>query len=41
VDGIVARWKRERPSFPDYPAGTWGPPEAVELIRRDGREWRR
>jgi glucose-6-phosphate 1-dehydrogenase len=24
-----------------YPAGTWGPKEANDLIERDGREWRR
>ncbi len=23
----------------DYRAGTWGPPEAEEFIRRDGRQW--
>jgi glucose-6-phosphate 1-dehydrogenase len=27
--------------FPNYPAGSWGPPEAEELIERDGRSWRR
>jgi glucose-6-phosphate 1-dehydrogenase len=27
--------------FPNYPArSAWGPPEAGELMRRDGREWR-
>jgi glucose-6-phosphate 1-dehydrogenase len=41
VDAIVARWKREKPAFPNYAAGTWGPHEADELIRREGREWRR
>jgi glucose-6-phosphate 1-dehydrogenase len=41
VDSIVGRWKREKPSFPNYAAGTWGPPEADDLIRREGREWRR
>jgi glucose-6-phosphate 1-dehydrogenase len=25
--------------FPDYPAGSWGPPAADELLRRDGRRW--
>ena len=25
VDAIVAAWKRDRPSFPNYEAGTWGP----------------
>jgi glucose-6-phosphate 1-dehydrogenase len=41
VDAIVAAWKRDRPSFPNYPAGTWGPPSADELLTRDGRSWRR
>ena len=25
--------------LPSYPAGTWGPKEAEDLIRADGREW--
>ena len=41
VDSIVAAWRRDRPDFPNYDAGTWGPPAADELLRRDGREWRR
>jgi glucose-6-phosphate 1-dehydrogenase len=27
--------------FPNYPAGSWGPREADELLERDGRSWRR
>jgi glucose-6-phosphate 1-dehydrogenase len=27
--------------FPNYPAGSWGPMEAEDLLERDGREWRR
>ena len=27
--------------LPAYPAGTWGPREAADLIERDGRSWRR
>jgi glucose-6-phosphate 1-dehydrogenase len=41
VDAIVAAWARDRPAFPNYPAGTWGPPSADELLERDGRSWRR
>jgi glucose-6-phosphate 1-dehydrogenase len=26
-------------NFPNYAAGTWGPPEADELLHRDGRSW--
>jgi glucose-6-phosphate 1-dehydrogenase len=41
VDAIVAFWRRDRPSFPNYAAGTWGPPSSDELLHRDGRSWRR
>ncbi len=41
VDSIVAAWRRDRPNFPNYEAGTWGPHSADELIHRDGRSWRR
>jgi glucose-6-phosphate 1-dehydrogenase len=40
VDAIVSFWQRERDSFPNYPAGTWGPVASDELMRRDGRSWR-
>jgi glucose-6-phosphate 1-dehydrogenase len=36
VDAIAAAWKRERPNFPNYAAGTWGPDVAQELV-----EWHR
>ena len=36
VDAIVAAWAREQPNFPNYPAGTWGPAAARELV-----EWHR
>jgi glucose-6-phosphate 1-dehydrogenase len=41
VDAIVAAWQRDRPGFPNYAAGTWGPPSADDLLHRDGRSWRR
>jgi glucose-6-phosphate 1-dehydrogenase len=41
VDAIIASWQRDRPAFPNYAAGDWGPPSADELIQRDGRAWRR
>ena len=41
VDAIVAAWQRDRPAFPNYAAGTWGPPSADDLLHRDGRSWRR
>ncbi len=42
VDPILDVWKALPPrSFPNYPAGSWGPPDSDELIIRDGRRWRR
>jgi glucose-6-phosphate 1-dehydrogenase len=41
VDAMIAGWSRDRPSFPNYAAGTWGPAAADELLARDGRSWRR
>jgi glucose-6-phosphate 1-dehydrogenase len=41
VDAIIAAWQRDRPSFPNYAAGTWGPPTAEDLLQKDGRAWRR
>ncbi|MGZ4290301.1 MAG: glucose-6-phosphate dehydrogenase [Gaiellaceae bacterium] len=41
VDAIVGLWQRDRPSFPNYAAGTWGPAAADDLLHRDGRSWRR
>jgi glucose-6-phosphate 1-dehydrogenase len=41
VDAMVAPWTRDRPHFPNYAAGTWGPHSADELLHRDGRSWRR
>ena len=42
VDPILDVWKALPPrDFPNYPAGSWGPPEADELIGRDERYWRK
>ena len=41
VDSIVSAWVRDRPGFPNYAAGTWGPPQADDLVHRDQRSWRR
>jgi glucose-6-phosphate 1-dehydrogenase len=41
VDPILQAWKTTPPrEFPNYASGTWGPAEADELLRRDGRQWR-
>ncbi|MFE3326300.1 glucose-6-phosphate dehydrogenase [Streptomyces sp. NPDC059176] len=40
LDPIEEFWdKHGRPA--QYPAGTWGPAEADEMLARDGRSWRR
>jgi len=41
VDTIAATWRRDRPVFPNYEAGSSGPRAADELMHRDGRSWRR
>ncbi len=42
VTPILDAWADEpAPNFPNYEAGTWGPPEADALMARDGRRWRR
>jgi glucose-6-phosphate 1-dehydrogenase len=39
---VLDSWSREAaPSFPNYPAGSWGPDAADTLLERDGRRWRR
>ena len=41
LDPLLKVWQADpRPPNP-YPAGTWGPPQAEDLIERDGRRWRR
>ncbi len=41
VDAMVGPWRRDRPNFPNYESGTWGPRVADDLLHRDGRSWRR
>ncbi|MEY2545946.1 MAG: glucose-6-phosphate 1-dehydrogenase [Verrucomicrobiota bacterium] len=43
VDSIEEAWhaKKGAPELYFYPAGSWGPDEADELLARDGRAWRR
>jgi glucose-6-phosphate 1-dehydrogenase len=41
VQPVLDVWKAlPARSFPNYPAGTWGPNESDELLERDGRKWR-
>ena len=44
VDAIEEAWhsgEGKAPALCTYPAGSWGPQEADDLIERDGRKWRR
>ena len=41
VEPILDVWKAlPARTFPNYVSGTWGPKEAEELMKRDGRQWR-
>jgi glucose-6-phosphate 1-dehydrogenase len=51
ADTVEAAWRIATPildvwgsipprDFPNYGAGTWGPPASDELMKRDGRGWR-
>jgi glucose-6-phosphate 1-dehydrogenase len=39
---ILEEWSRAKAEapFPNYEAGSWGPPAANELLERQGRRWR-
>jgi glucose-6-phosphate 1-dehydrogenase len=41
LDPLLEAWEQpdEAPMLA-YPVGSWGPPEADELLKRDGRNWR-
>jgi len=43
VDQIEDAWHKSAhpPKMAEYPAGSWGPREADELLEEDGHEWRR
>jgi glucose-6-phosphate 1-dehydrogenase len=43
IDVIENAWaaKKDAPELFFYPAGSWGPEEADDLLARDGRAWRR
>jgi glucose-6-phosphate 1-dehydrogenase len=42
MDRVLGTWKTEgNPPPPIYPAGSWGPEQADDLLARDGRRWRR
>ena len=43
IDAIEHAWHQNPtpPPICEYPAGSWGPKEADDLLERDGRAWRR
>lgn len=41
VDPIIAYWENTpAPDFPNYPAGSWGPQKAHQLLEKEGKKWR-
>jgi glucose-6-phosphate 1-dehydrogenase len=40
VDPILQSWNGERNSMRAYPAGSWGPEEALHLFEREDQMWR-
>jgi glucose-6-phosphate 1-dehydrogenase len=51
-DGVEATWALMTPlleywaknpikDFPNYPAGSWGPPASDAMLKQDGRRWRK
>ncbi len=42
MDHVLDAWRAEASAPPPvYPAGTWGPEQADDLLARDGRRWRK
>lgn len=40
VEPLLAAWSSHPAPIPTYPSGSWGPPEADQLLEREGRHWR-
>jgi glucose-6-phosphate 1-dehydrogenase len=41
VEPVLDVWRAlPARTFPNYVAGSWGPKEADDLMKRDGRHWR-
>jgi len=40
VDPILTAWETRDAPIARYPAGTWGPKQADQLLAREGRRWR-
>jgi glucose-6-phosphate 1-dehydrogenase len=41
VDPLLEAWQHPETPLATYPAGSWGPRQADQLIERAGRQWRR
>jgi glucose-6-phosphate 1-dehydrogenase len=41
VEPIQNVWRQTKYEFPNYPAGSWGPAAADELLARRGHTWRK
>ena len=41
VEPIRNAWDGARFDFPNYPAGSWGPAAADEMLARHGHQWRK
>ena len=39
IDSIQEGWRLAKTQLKYYPAGSWGPKEAFDLIEKDGRYW--
>jgi glucose-6-phosphate 1-dehydrogenase len=41
IDPVIQGWQAgQAPALAAYPPGSWGPPQAEELVAKDGRSWR-
>jgi glucose-6-phosphate 1-dehydrogenase len=41
VQPVLDLWAKEKPNFPNYAAGSWGPDAGNELLKHDGKSWRK
>jgi glucose-6-phosphate 1-dehydrogenase len=41
VEPIQKVWRNTKFDFPNYPAGSWGPAAADEMLARRGHVWRK
>lgn len=39
VDSILENWKADKTPLYSYLAGSWGPKEVFELVKKEGHEW--